>query len=285
MSNALSIPSVTYFDLDTLAQVEGAAKDVYNDVFYKMGEGEHVLRFLPGLNGEKPVEVMGTHYLRDIPGQDPTKTFSFVCPASVGQGRCPVCDRALALKDSRDPSEQALASEWGVKFRAYANVYVRSKNQVKILGFSKSVFNGLVLLRKSARMGGDFTETTGAGFDVIINRVGTDSKNTKYTVYADRERIPLANSAEEINEILSQAYSLRAQIVTTIPQEILDFLGSGRSYLTTTARQTSVSAPRPHVPALAPGGQQIGASFARSIPTITPTPAKATSFVSLPEED
>lgn len=192
--------------------------------FTKLVEGRNRLRFLPPLAGEKtPFKVVSEHYITAKNGQG----VSFACPRAE-QMPCPACDEFFRLKKSSNPLDQEDAYKYRVRTKVYANVIDRNKpDGVKILTFPKTVWSGLMRIAKDSEEGGDFTNPTDEGFDIIITREGTGKLDTTYAVNAARSASPLAEDATQIDEIINSQYDLEKY--TRIPSldEVLAMMQNG----------------------------------------------------------
>jgi hypothetical protein len=94
---------------------------------------------------------------------------------------------------------------------------------VKVFAFGKKIHEQLVAFRKNKRTGGDFTHPI-TGFDIIIEKSGEGLK-TKYNVMADRNVSQLAETEEEIDEILKIANDLDRYAQVPELSEIMTKLG------------------------------------------------------------
>lgn len=154
--------------------------------YWKPSEGENIIRILPGRKGEpKPYKKVYEHY---VTLADESRV-RIVCARKMSRGkeRCLVCEEADRLSSSRNVVDQKRAKKLFPKFTAYFNVVDRKHPErgVMIYGASVGVFRDLDGIRKSTE-GGDYSNPTKGGFDIVITREGTGMK-TKYKVTPARK--------------------------------------------------------------------------------------------------
>lgn len=218
------------YDLDGADQDDQATKQITGDVWMELVEGENVVRILPPQPGQKsPFRVTAMHYIDAVPGLE--KLVAFACPRVELREPCPACQKAEELSRSSNPLDRDRAFKLQASLRVYANVIDRADPgqdgmpNVKILGFGKMIYNQLKTIRRNARLGGDFTNPTSAGFDIIITREGS-GMSSKYQVAADRNSSPLAGSTEMIAVILAGAHNLDSKVTPEVPAELLQAWGA-----------------------------------------------------------
>lgn len=215
---------VKYQGLD-LATVDavGQQVDAISGGNYETIEvGENVYRFLPVPDGQSPIRVTAMHYIDAIPGLD-GKTIVFACPRVELKTTCAACAKSEELMKTGNPVDRERAWRISAGLRVYANVINRKKpeNGPRVLSFGKQIWTQLQQIRKNPRMGGDFTDPSSNGFDIIITREGTGKNDTKYTVAADRQNSPLAASDEEINNLILATKNLEQEVNPSLPEELL----------------------------------------------------------------
>jgi hypothetical protein len=215
------------FDLSELekqnAKIENTGSSTGAD-FMKLAQGRNRVRFLPPAPGQKsPFAVVSEHYVIAKNGQG----VSFACPRAEGMP-CPACDEFFRLKKSSNPLDQDDAKKYRVRTRVYANVIDRDKPDApRILTFPKTVWSGLMRILRDTEEGGDFTNPTDEGFDIIITREGTGKLDTSYAVNASRSASPLADTAEQINNILENQYDLSRYTSVPSLDEVLAMMQDG----------------------------------------------------------
>ncbi len=207
------------FDVEDLNALDEVVDDLAGSAFMDLEQGENVVRILPGLNGASPFRVTAMHYVDAVPGLD--KTLAFACPRHELKEACPVCAESARLQQSANPLDRERGKKLEANLRVYCNVInrLRPKSGIKVLGFGKSVWTALKEIRKNPRLGGDFTNPTESGFDIVIVKEGSGMK-TKYHVSAARDSQPLADTPDEINLILSSQEPLEKHVNPQLPDEL-----------------------------------------------------------------
>lgn len=162
--------------------------------FLKPGVGENVYRFLPPIGEQRSPFVLVHQHFVELPGM--SKPVSFNCPRVMAHRACIVCQKIDKLKASGNKVDYDLAGQLFPSLRIYSNVIDRSRPEMgpQKLGYGKKIHEQLVKIRKS-KNGGDFTDPTDKGFDIIVERQGTGKNDTKYQVWADRENSSLGDMA------------------------------------------------------------------------------------------
>lgn len=187
----------------------------------KLKTGKNVLRFLPPRAGEKsPFQVVHQHYI-ELPGGG-GKAAAFNCPRLHKAGfNCPACARAEELRATGNQADYELAGKYLPRRRVFANVVDRADPErgVVILPFGKTVHEQLLSLRGNEEAGGDFTDPSGYGFDVTIERKG-EKLNTEYKVFGSRRNSPLGN-----DDWLDEMHDLSRLARVESEEEILKKLG------------------------------------------------------------
>jgi len=188
--------------------------------FLRLGEGEHYLRFLPPpVGAESPFVTAHQHFIR-MPGEE--KPISFNCPRMMARGQCPACAKAEQLRSTGDSEDYKLAGQFFAKLRIYANVIDREAEELgpQIFAYGKTIQTPLTAIRGNKREGGDFTDPTSSGFDIVITRAGTGQFDTEYSVRRSIKFSPLG----DMSWIEQQADLSRYKKVPTI-DEIKSQLG------------------------------------------------------------
>lgn len=234
------ITKYTGFDLDMLDQVDQQVDAVSGNVYLTVDVGDTVVRFLPARAGKAPFRVTSMHYIDAIPGLE--KMIVFACPRVELKQACPACQEADRLLATRNPIDRERAMRISGTLRVYANVLDRNAaaSGPKIFSMGIMIWKKLKSLRANPRLGGDFTDPSAAGFDVIITREGTGPRDTRYEVYPDRNNSPLAATQEEVEEILARQHDLDLQVDPTVPEELA---GAWRSLATAGAGGARKPAP------------------------------------------
>jgi hypothetical protein len=200
------------------------AATISGNNYYEIEVGENVVRFLPPPEGRgTPFRVTAMHYVDAVPGLN--KVMVFACPRVELKVPCPVCQEAERLNKSPSPLDRERAYRISAGLRVYAAVVDRRvavpEESIKVIAFGKMIHNQLKALRKSTRAGGDFTDPTDKGFDVVIVREGTGKDDTKYTVHPDRHNSPLHPEPDVCNYLIENQPDLEAQVNPVVPEELL----------------------------------------------------------------
>lgn len=261
------------FSTDALDKLDEQIQDIAGNVYLDLEPGENIVRFLPPIMGrESPFRVTAQHYIDAIPGFD--RMFVFACPRVELKQPCLACQKCEELNKTGNPVDRERAFKMSAGLRVFANVIDRKHPDrgVKVLGFGKMIWEQLKTIRKNARLGGDFTDPSAGGFDIIITREG-EGRSTKYQCAADRTSSPLAPTDEEIEAILGMGHDLDALVNPAIPEELIGVWGRDIQRMVSPA--AAVAAQRPvqtgfrGTPAqTAPASQQLPA---RSTATVLPT--------------
>ncbi|MCX8008826.1 MAG: hypothetical protein N3A54_03945 [Patescibacteria group bacterium] len=192
-----------------------------NDKFLVMEYGrKYTIRILPSKDGENTFFEAWVHYKFGEP---------FLCPKRHFRKECPLCD--LAQKIYNDPSktdeERNRFSALFPKKRVYMNIFVRSfedcsnSERVKILGVSKTLGSTIYGYMLSDEYG-DVTDTV-SGVDFTVST--TKKAGLMFPVVElmpKRKQTPLADTDEEIEEIMESLHNLREAVPVIDKQEILD---------------------------------------------------------------
>jgi hypothetical protein len=200
------------YDMETATQEEKANE---TKEYMKLEVGDNIVRILPPLVGKtSPFRVIWQHYI-EVPGQE--KSLSFVCPLKEARKPCPICAHADKLKVSGNPLDVDKAKSLFARRRVFANVIDRKNPDAgpKVLAFGRQIHDELIMIRKDARRGGDFTHPE-QGFDICINRRGTGKNDTKYRVAIDEVQ-PLGNI-----EWIDQQYDLESFAKVLSAKEIME---------------------------------------------------------------
>lgn len=243
---------VKYGAYDTEAASDEQAGMQSRADIMKLEVGKNIVRFLPPpleatwaknpKTGKlSPFLVVWTHYVH-IPGkQEPV---SFACPRSQANAPCPVCQKIDALKATGNPADYDRAKDLFAQRRVYANVINRTKPDlgVVVLPFGKKIHERLIEIRQNPDIGGDFTNPE-TGFDIVISRVGTGKKDTRYS--ADPARTtPLGNL-----EWITQQNDLSVFAKVFGAQEIIDKIRAAQAASPAGSGQQQAAPAQPAQPA------------------------------------
>jgi hypothetical protein len=212
------------FSVETLDKVADQASSIAGNNFMDLEVGENVVRFIPPTLGvESRFRVTAMHYIDGIPGVDKMRVFA--CPRVELKQPCLACAESERLNKTGSKEDKDRAYRISAGLRVYANVINRKNGRNMVLAFGKTIFDQLKAIRRNPRLGGDFTDPSANGFDIVINREGAGRTDTKYMVSASREATPLAPSEAEVMEIIENQIDLEALVDPTIPEEIQQMWG------------------------------------------------------------
>ena len=221
---------VKYEDF-TLEDAQSAEEELErlnpSDELRKLKPGNHRMRFLPGIAGQfKPMVMVQEHWTDDVNG----KRIMFVCPRAHAHRDCPECNVAARLSASENRRDNSRAYDHKPKLAVFSNVIYRPQEELgpRIYRFGKMVYDELVALRQNEDAGGNFTDITKAGFDVIITRTGTGQNDTEYKAAAAREFSPLSANEEEVKRWMAGLNDLRRK-ARVLDERDLENLLKGRS--------------------------------------------------------
>lgn len=205
--------------------------------FISIKEGRTQLRILPPPKGQSsPFSVSHKHYIYP-PGQD--RPIIVSCPriATKGKEYCPACEKAFELDRSGNPMDKKLASQLYPKRRVYCNVIDRKSPEsgIQTWSFGKTIHDVLNGYRNDPEEPCDFTHPIN-GYDIVINRKGTGKNDTEYRVTLAIKPTQLADTIEEINDLITNQQSLEKYVSLPSDTEILAALegnneGRGRREL------------------------------------------------------
>lgn len=214
------------FDETALEEQSRKVNDLAGQIFVKIEPGDNIFRFLPPPPGKNtPFRVTAMHYIDAVPGLD--KQLVFACPRHESRTPCLACQKADELSRSANPHDRERGQKIAANLRVYAAVVQRNDPDMvpKVLSFGKQIFDQLKAIRKNPRLGGDFTNPTEQGFDIIISRAGTGKNDTKYVVSADRNNSALHPDPTVIQQILDAAPNLELQVNPIVPEQLFAMWG------------------------------------------------------------
>lgn len=175
--------------------------------FFSFKDGRNVVRFLPGLNGQKAFIPFFKHFVK---GAEGGKMYGGPCPLKMAKQPCVVC--AVAAKLSRGSNaDRDLAEELGARSRVVANIIDRAAPDagVQVAEFGTSIYNAVKDIKRS--LGDDPTHPI-EGFDLVVEKTGSGLK-TEYKVVPMRQSTPIHSDARQMTEWLNEAPDLSMQVV------------------------------------------------------------------------
>lgn len=212
-------------DLSVVDQVDERVQTIAGGDYEQIEVGENVYRILPALPGRQPIRVTAMHYVDQVPGLE--KMVVFACPRVELKEPCPACARAEQLSRTGNPVDRERAQRLQPQLRVYVNVLNRKRPDAgpRVLSFGKQIWEQLKAIRRNPRTGGDYTNPTDQGFDIVILREGTGKNDTRYTVSVDRNNSPLADTPEAINAIIEATKDLDSFVNTQVSDQLLSAWG------------------------------------------------------------
>lgn len=195
-TKSTSLVSYGSYDMDVAMEEKEVMDRSGGGAFFKIESGRNVVRFLPPPPSKRsPFVVTYQHYVEPPPGAPPgLNGTSFNCPRMMAKKPCPICQLAERLKGSGSKGDYDLAGKMFPRAQVFANVIARKEPEAgpQVIRFGKKVHEQLVALRENEDAGGDFTDPTESGFDIIIEKTGEKLK-TQYKVMADRKSSALGD--------------------------------------------------------------------------------------------
>lgn len=177
--------------------------------YYKFKVGRNTLRILPPKIGRKdPFRVVYKHFI-ELPG---VEKMAFTCPRHEKKQFCPACAKVDELRATGIQADYDLAGDILAQRNVYCNVIDRDNPEkgVQIARIGKQLHEALLALRTDETNGGNFVHPVD-GFDIVVTRVGTGKKDTKYTMVPARDNSPIADDVVMMEEILESMPDLEQQ--------------------------------------------------------------------------
>ena len=178
------------FDLE---EMQGAADKLPvggGGNFYKPGQGKNVVRFIPPMQGKKPIKIWFKHYFQL--GKDRRY---IVCTKYQYNEHCPLCARAQKLRTSGNKADAAKAKSFDPQAQVYANIVDMKTPEkgVQLWTMSQGVFKKIMEAIDLAGVGKTFADPE-RGFNILFMRKG-EGLNTEYTGHTvDRSPSPLPDA-------------------------------------------------------------------------------------------
>jgi hypothetical protein len=216
---------------EALEADNSAAETISGDLLWKFDVGDNVYRVIPPPIGQDtPFRTTAMHYI-ELPGL--ARKFAFACPRHELKAACRACEQSRLLSRSPNPLDREEGDAYSAGLRIYMRVINRAIADIlsatRVVGFGRGIQKDLKIIREDPRRGGDFTDPTGTGFDLITTRTGT-GLSTRYNTAAVRgENSPLACDAdgkadiELINHLIESQPDLEQFVDPVIPEELLRF--------------------------------------------------------------
>lgn len=148
---------------ERLLQASGQGKKSdMNSIFWKIPEGESVIRIISPKDGD-PFREYHQHY-------SVGKSLPFLCPRKQYGESCPTCEYVNKLYKSTNPEDIALAKKISVKARYFSPVLVRGEEAkgIRFWSYSKTTYVKLLKLVNKVEEYGDITDPN-SGTDLVIS--------------------------------------------------------------------------------------------------------------------
>lgn len=203
-----ALMNFTPMDVDELeAQEKQIGFGQGNSNFFQFKDGRNVVRFLPGLNGQKAFVPFFKHFVK---GAEGGKMYGGPCPLKMAKQPCVVCTVASKLSRGSD-ADRDLADELNPRSRIVANIIDRSAPDagVQVAEFGTSIYNSIKDVKRS--LGDDPTHPI-EGFDIIIEKTGSGMK-TEYKVVPMRASSPIHSDARQMTDWMNEAPDLGMHVV------------------------------------------------------------------------
>jgi hypothetical protein len=214
-----------YWETWSEEDVERAEADADADggEFLALKEGANVVRFLPALRGGKKYVKILQHF---VPAFGQRKAFSAPCTMPT-TGVCALCAHASQLAASHAPAERELAEKMKPKARYFYNVVRRGRGGVltaKVLAAGPGIHSALGRIQADKSTGGDFTDPTANGFDIVIDKQGS-GLNTEYDVRPARGMSALHPDPQVVRGLITGQPDLSKFERPMTPELLLEKLG------------------------------------------------------------
>lgn len=207
-TTSTALVNFTPMDVDDLeAQEKQIGFGQGNSNFFQFKDGRNVIRFLPGLNGQKAFIPFFKHFVK---GAEGGKMYGGPCALKMAKQPCVVCMVAAKLSRGSD-ADRDLAEDLNPRSRVVANIVDRAAPDagVQVAEFGTSVYNAIKDVKRT--LGDDPTHPT-EGFDIIIEKSGSGMK-TEYKVVPMRNSSPIHNDVRQMTDWMNEAPDLGGQVI------------------------------------------------------------------------
>lgn len=168
------------------------------DFFKFPPDSESQLRILPPKEGKELFIKVSTHFVRLPDRKGPVV---FACPRRMTNEECPLCEQADKLmkpKDGKRPSrvQRDKAYKLYPRVRVYFNAIDRDDEKAGpyIVGVGSTVYKKLMKLIKRKKK--DITDPE-RGYDIVVERAGSDMEDTEYDVWLDDDPTELGPDGDK----------------------------------------------------------------------------------------
>jgi len=165
---------------------------------------------------DSPIYQIHQHFIKTGPHGPLAKAAVFNCPKRMANLPCPACEAADRLR-SGSAADRDASKEYNPSRRFMAVVIDRANEDKgpQILAFGKTIMDDLMDLYNDGDDGGDFTNPSASGFDIVITRKG-ERLNTKYSL-RPRPKKPLTADNAQLGRWIEMAPDL------TVHVQLLDY--------------------------------------------------------------
>jgi hypothetical protein len=180
----------------------------------KLAVGRTVIRIMPPVLGKtSPIRSVWQHSF-DFTGEDGKyQGERGACNRVEVRKPCLVCVRSEQLKVSQNPVDQQRGRKLEAQAKYYANVIVRGReaNGVKVWEFGFGIMRDLKTLFNDPDAGGNWSDPSDNGYDIVVVRSGTTKHDTEYTVLSGKN-CALSADGKEMNEWLRAMHDLDKEV-------------------------------------------------------------------------
>lgn len=175
--------------------------------FFSFQSGKNVIRFLPGLRGQKAFLPFHKHFVK---GKEGGKAWGCACALKMTKQVCIVCQIAAKLSRGTD-ADRKLSEEISSRSRVLAALIDRSAPDagVQVAEIGTSIYNAVKDIKRN--LGEDPTHPI-EGFDLVVEKTG-QKLNTEYKVTPVRKNSPIHADPRQMTDWLNEAPDLATYCV------------------------------------------------------------------------
>lgn len=224
-------------------EADKAEKLANKSAWFRFKNGPNVLRIFPSTDPQHPAPfwIRFRHWI-DLPNGESVR---FNCPRGMAGQKCVICEQSDLYKKSDSTKTKGWKMSAQRKALCIAIDRTDPDKGPQIVDLpGKTVYDPLVAMRNNPRAGGDYTDLR-FGFDVIITKTGSGEQKTTYTVAADRNNSPLADTVEQMNEWVRSMPDLAPHLVVPTNEEIQAMFNKALNGDSSTNTSSVAPAPAP----------------------------------------
>lgn len=200
-----------------LSQLNSKGANSAGPKFWKIPDGESVIRVLPAKDGD-PFKEFHFHY-------NVGKENGFLCPKKNFGEKCAVCDFVSKLYKEGDDESRAMAKNFSSRQRFVTPIIVRGeeKEGTKLWSYSKKVYENLLQLVLNPDYGDIADEKE--GIDLVITygkAAGMLFPTTSVT--PRRKSSPLTTDRELLDELLETSVDFTTLFERKTPDQVEQIL-------------------------------------------------------------